>query len=173
MQFKLFTLITFAASALAGAAEIQASLETIAEQTVKLNETVAAYPDGVIGGLINLVPITTQSFKLQKEIEKGTEVAKASEPLTFDEALNIAGYTGQLANDVDSTLKTLIAAKPKFDKFLIVSPILRGVLKKQRSATKEFSEAVVEKIPEELASIAELLIKQIDDNFAAAIAAYE
>lgn len=173
MQFKkLLTIFSFAATALAGAAEIQNSLETIDAQTIKLNETVAAYPSGIIGGLVKLIPITSQSSKLLSDIKAGTKVAKASQPLTFDEALGIASYVGMLANDVDATLKTLVAAKPKFDKYLIVSPILKGVLKSQRSATKDFSDAVNAKVPTELQSVAEALEKEIDDKFAAAIAAY-
>ena len=120
MQFKLFTVLTLATSVLAGAAEIKASIETIDQMTVELGDTVEEYSNGIIGGLIDLIPITTQSTKLLNEIEDGTEVAEASEPLTFDEALDIASATGQLANDVEDTLNTIVATKPKFDKYLIV-----------------------------------------------------
>jgi hypothetical protein len=172
MQFKLFTVLTLATSVLAGAAEIKAAIESIDQKTVELGDTVEEFSSGIIGGLIDLLPLTSKSNELLKEIEAATETAEASEPLTFEETLSIASSAGKLANDVEDTLNTVIAAKPKFDKYLIVSPILRGMLKKQRAATEEFSDAFTEKVPVELKPITEALTQQIDANFAKAIAAY-
>lgn len=165
MQFKLFTLAALAATAFA---DIKGALKTISDATIELNTTVTNYN----GGLIGLVPITTQSLCLLHDINEGTDTAKASAPLDFDAALDIAGDTGTLANVVNDVVDNLIRTKPKFKKFLIVVPIVKEVIVSQRKATKEFSAAVLEKIPKELADIAAILIQQIDDKFAQGIAAY-
>lgn len=168
MQFKFAALAAIVATVSASAADIKSALETIGAATVKLNGTVTDYN----GGLLGLVPITTESLCLLNDIHEGTKTTKASQPLNFDEALDIAGATGTLANDVDDVIDNLIRTKPKFDRLLIVSPIIKETIKTQRSATADLSNAILAKIPKELADIAAILIKQIDDKFAQGVAAY-
>ncbi len=165
MQFKLFA---FAALAATAVADIKGALETIGTATVKLNDTVTGYS----GGLLGLIPITTDSLCLLNDIKQGTKTAKASAMLDYDAALDIAGATGTLANDVDAVINNFIRTKPKFDKLLIVTPIIKETLKTQQSATKDLSTAILAKIPKDLADIAAILIKQIDDKFAEGIKAY-
>ncbi len=165
MQFKLFA---FAALAATAVADIKGALETIGAATVKLNDTVTGYN----GGLLGLIPITTDALCLLNDIKEGTKTAKASAMLDYDAALDIAGATGTLANDVDDVINNFIRTKPKFDKLLIVTPIIKETLKTQRSATADLSKAILAKIPKDLADIAAILIKQIDDKFAEGVKAY-
>lgn len=172
MQFKFLALAASLASvafaAPAPPATIKSSLETIGTATVKLNATVAGYS----GDLLGLIPITTDSIALLINIKSGTKVANNSPQLDFDTALDIAGATGTLANDVTDIIATLIRTKPKFDKLLIVTPIIKETIVTQRAATAELSKAILAKIPAELAAIAAILIQQIDDTFAQGVAAY-
>ncbi|KAJ6789499.1 hypothetical protein PWT90_10712 [Aphanocladium album] len=165
MQFKLFTLAALAAVAVA---DIKGALQTINKATVQLNTTVTNYS----GDLLGLVPVTTDSLCLLHDIKEGTKTAKASAPLDFDAALDIAGDTGVLANVVDDVINNLIRTKPKFDRLLIVTPIIKETIKTQRSATADLSKAILSKIPQELADIAKLLIDQIDAKFAEGVKAY-
>lgn len=165
MQFKLFA---FAALAATAVADIKGALETIGTATVKLNDTVTGYS----GGLRGLVPITNDALFLLNDIKQGTKTAKASAMLDLDAALDIAGAIGILANDVDAVIDNFIRTKPKFDKLLVVTPIIKETLKTQRSATKDLSNAILAKTPAELAEVATTLIKQIDDKFAQGIKVY-
>ncbi|XWW94002.1 hypothetical protein V2A60_001941 [Cordyceps javanica] len=165
MQFKLLAFVALAATAVA---DIKGALDTIGTATVKLNKTVTDYN----GGLLGLVPITTDALCLLDDIHQGTRTAKASKPLDYDAALDIAGATGTLANDVNDVIDNLVRTRPKFDRLLIVTPIIKGVIETQRSATADLCKAVVAKIPQELAEVALILVKQIDDKFAEGIKAF-
>lgn len=160
----LFTAATaFAATAIPGA------IQTIAKDTVTLNETVAEWR----GLPLHLIPIIAKSTHLLDDIKKGTKTAKASDPLTTDEALGVAQDTVDLATTVHETIDTIIATKHKFDFYIIASPILKKMLKDQKAATVTFSNAVVAKVPEELQPIAKELIDPIYADFDRAIAAYQ
>jgi hypothetical protein len=86
---------------------------------------------------------------------------------------SIAGTTQTLSTTVNKTLTDVIAAKPKFDGLLIVSPVVLLNLKLEKKGSDEFGSAVVEKIPEALQGIAQSLLAPIDDSFDEAIAVYE
>ena len=160
--------LLFTAAVAFAASQIPAALDSIAKDTVALNETVAHW-----NGLpLSLLGIVSKSSTLLNEIKKGTKTADASDPLTFDEALSVATGTTALATDVHQTLDTIVATKKKFDFYLIVSPILKKTLKDQRAATVDFSDAVIAKVPENLREVAKNLIQPIYDDFDKAIAAY-
>lgn len=160
--------LLFTAAVAFAATQIPAAIDTITKDTVALNETVAHW-----NGLpLSLLGIVGKSNSLLSDIKKGTKTAKASDPLTFDEALNVATVTVDLATDVHQTLDTIVRSKPRFDVYLIVSPILKKVLKDQKAATVDFSNAVVSKVPENLQAVAKNLIQPIYDDFDKAIAAY-
>ncbi|ATY62612.1 antigenic cell wall galactomannoprotein [Cordyceps militaris CM01] len=167
MQFKLFALAALATSVVA-AADIKSALEAVGAATIQLNKTVTAYQ----GGLLGLIPITTDALCLLNDINQGTRTAKASAPLNYEAALDIASSVGNLANSVDDVINNFIRTKPKFDKLLIVTPIIKGTLETQRAATADLSKAVLAKTPTELAEIAAILVKQIDDKFAEGIKVY-
>ncbi|UNI17134.1 hypothetical protein JDV02_003510 [Purpureocillium takamizusanense] len=144
-------------------------MNTIKADTVDLGNHAAAFRGDILG----VLPIAIGSLHLLDDIKKGTKTASSSQPLTTPEALELAGATGDLAKEVNKTLTAIIAAKPKFDKLLVVSPIILLNLEQQQKATKDFSAKVVEKVPKELQAIAQGLIKPIDDGFTQAIGKYK
>ncbi|KAK4089265.1 hypothetical protein Purlil1_6254 [Purpureocillium lilacinum] len=155
--------------ALADGKAIVSAINTIKADTVDLGNHAASFKGDIIG----VIPIAVGSLHLLDDIKKGTKTADASQPLTTPEALDLAGATGDLATQVNKTLTAIIAAKPKFDKLLVVSPIILLNLEQQQKATKDFSAKVVSKVPTELQAIAQALIKPIDDGFAQAIDKYK
>ena len=180
--------ITFLVShVVADGASISAAIDNIAAATEKLNETVAEFPDNPILGLTDIGDLLVNSVGVLKTINEGTKVAEASANLTAYvysilqsrllteislEAIGLAGKIQALSSTVTSTLDTTVAAKSKFDKLLIVSPIVLLNLKQQRSATVEFGDAVTSKVPVELQPVAQNLQAPILAAFDEAIDAY-
>ncbi|KAJ6445135.1 antigenic cell wall galactomannoprotein [Purpureocillium lavendulum] len=165
----LLTGVALAGTVLADGKAIVAAMNKIKADTADLGNHVAAFKGDILG----VLPIAMGSLHLLDDIKKGTKTADASAPLTTPEALELAGATGDLSKEVNKTLTAIIATKPKFDKLLVVSPIILLNLEQQQKATKDFSAKVVSKVPESLKGIAQALIKPIDDGFTQAIAKYK
>jgi hypothetical protein len=85
----------------------------------------------------------------------------------------VASATAKLAAVVESTLNTLVLAKPKFDKLLIVSPVVLYNLEQQQTATNEFGAAVTVKVPAAYQKLAAALLQPIQAAFNTTIAVYE
>ncbi|KND89995.1 hypothetical protein TOPH_05281 [Tolypocladium ophioglossoides CBS 100239] len=162
------SLVALAATVLADGKAITSAMNTINSDTVRLGTTVAAWPGDVFG----VLPIAGESLALLEDIKKGSQTAADSAPLTQDEALSLATAVGDLAAQVNKTLEAIIAAKPKFDSLLVVSPVIFLNLEAQQKATADFSAKVVAKVPAALQAIARSLIQPIDDGFNKAIAEY-
>jgi hypothetical protein len=169
MRFSpLVTIMALAATAIADGKAITDAMAQIKTQTADLGNTVKNWKGDLLGAL----PITVKSAKLLKQIKAASKVADASQPLSFDEALAVAGATGDLSTTVQSTLQTIIDTKPKFDKLVILSPVVLINLELEQDATEDFSGKVVSKVPAELQAIAKQLIQPIDEAFANAIDKY-
>lgn len=162
------TLAALAATVLADGAAIVSAIDAIDKSTVALGSGITSWNGKLLGAL----PIVGSSTKLLIDVKKGTKTAEQSEPLTNDEAFQVAFATINLAADVNVTLGAIIEAKPKFDKVLL-SPVILGNLKIQQGATEEFSGAVIDKVPAELQDIAKQLVGGIADSFDQAIEAYK
>lgn len=167
MRLSVLSLAALASGALASGDTIEAAIHTIDESTLALNEDVAQWN----GKLLGVLPIVKDSTSLLTDINDGKKAATDSEPLDFGETIQVAGATIQLATDVNTTLEAVIQAKPKFDK-LHLSPIILVNLKLQQHSTDKFSNAVVEKVPQELQETAKQLVAGIADSFDKAIDAY-
>ncbi|PHH66750.1 hypothetical protein CDD81_5882 [Ophiocordyceps australis] len=160
-------LATIVSPVLANGAAINSSISTIQSDVIQLGTTTADWNGHLLGAL----PIVAKAGGLYKALKQGTRTADASAPLSTEESLGIATSTGQLATEVNKTLDTIIAAKPKFD-HLLLSPILSVALELEKDATDEFADAVVAKVPQELQPVAKNIIQGIQDSFAKAISAY-
>ncbi|POR35510.1 Uncharacterized protein TPAR_04291 [Tolypocladium paradoxum] len=158
-----------AATVLADGKAIMAAMNTIKADTAHLGATVASWR----GDLLGVLAIAGESFGLLDDLKKGSRTADRSAPLTQDEALAIATVTADLATEVNKTLSAIIVAKPRFDRLLIVSPIILINLEAQQKATADFSAKVVAKVPKDLQAIAQSLIQPINDAFKKAIARYQ
>ncbi|KAH8895837.1 hypothetical protein GQ53DRAFT_761588 [Thozetella sp. PMI_491] len=156
----LIPLAALASTVLADGASIGAALGNINNITNTLQATVAAWD----GNLFGTLPITIQSAELLAAINDGTKVAKASDVLDINGVLTVASATISLASSVNTTITTLIAAKPKFDK-LLLSPVILINLELEKKATDDFSAAIIEKIPTDFQAIAQSLVDGIDASF--------
>ncbi|KAK2589952.1 hypothetical protein QQS21_012374 [Conoideocrella luteorostrata] len=161
--------MALAATAIADGKVITDAMATIKTKTADLGTTVANWKGDLLGAL----PITIKSAELLKQLKQSTKAAEKSAALTTEESLAVAGATGDLAKVVQSTLKTITDNKPRFDKLIILSPVVLLNLELQHDATEDFSSTVVSKVPAELRPIASGLIKPIDDAFNAAIEKYK
>lgn len=158
---------------LADGASIVAAIQNISNATLALNTTVATFPDSPVLDLFAIGPLLVNSQTVLNDINEGTTIATDSANLTLTETIAVAGATTKLAAVVESTLKTLVLAKPKFDKLLIVSPVVLYNLKQQQTATNAFGVAVTAKVPTAYQGLAALLLKPIQTVFNSTIAAYE
>ncbi|KAH6723784.1 hydrophobic surface binding protein A-domain-containing protein [Leptodontidium sp. MPI-SDFR-AT-0119] len=171
MRFNLapvLSAVLLASTVAASGASISASLGRITSKALALNHIVASWKGDIFG----VIPILTASSALTDAIENGTAVAKASKPLSQDEAFGIVGPASTLVDDTTSVLKTLVAAKPKFDALLIGSPLVLQILKTDRKDAKDLTTAVTAKVPAELQSVAQSITAPIDTAFANAIKKY-
>ncbi|KAF7558745.1 hypothetical protein G7046_g5413 [Stylonectria norvegica] len=164
---KLLALSTLVTTALGSGASIVSAMADITNTTTDLQSSVSSWSGNPIG----TVPIVVKSAELLLCIKSGSQVASASAPLTTDEAVQVAQATQKLAAAVNATLETIIAAKTKFDK-LLLGPVILLNLELERDASKDFSNAVVEKVPEALQGVAKTLVQGIDDSFKKAIKWY-
>lgn len=168
MLFKFLSLALLATPIIADGAAVIDAINIINAQTVQLNTTVGSWSGDVLGA----VPIVVESTELLSAINNGTTVAQQSANFTFFEALDIAGTTVTLVNNVLSTLDTIEAAKSKFANLLLGPSILLSLVL-QKSATDSFQAAVIAKVPSDLQSVADELVQPIDPAFSAAISEYE
>jgi hypothetical protein len=172
MHISLLPISLLVARALADGAAIVAAMTTVGNATVKLNNTVSSFPDNPLLDLLDIGGLLTDSISLLNDINAATHIAKASANLTILEAISIAQSTISLASMVESTLTNIVNSKPKFDKLIVVSPVILLNLKSEKSATDDFGAAVVAKVPPVLKATAQNLLAPIDDAFNSAIAAY-
>lgn len=163
----LIPLFAGASGVLADGAAIVSAISAIQNATIALNDTVAAWE----GGILSAIPIIAESTSLLSAIKKGTATAKQSANLSDIEAFTVGVDTISLVNDVNSSLTTIIAAKPRFDRNLLSGIVLLN-LEQEKSASADFSDAVVSKLPATFVSTGQILASQIAAAFAEAIDVY-
>ncbi|EFY96652.1 hydrophobic surface binding protein A family protein [Metarhizium robertsii] len=164
----ILSIMALAATAIADGKAITDAMASIKTKTTDLGATVSNWKGDLLGAL----PITVKSTQLLKEIKTASKTAEQSAMLTTEEALAVAGATTDLSKAVTASLQIIVDAKPKFDRLIILSPVVLLNLEMLQDATDDFSGKVVSKVPEALQGIAQGLIKPIEDAFAAAIDKY-
>ncbi|PMD14637.1 hypothetical protein NA56DRAFT_583345 [Hyaloscypha hepaticicola] len=173
MHVSFIPLSLLAARALADGAAIVAAMTTISEATVALNSTVTSFPSNPLLDLLDVGPLLTDSLTLLNDINSATATAQKSANLTISEVVAVAEATLSLASTVESVLTNIVNSKPKFDKLVVVSPVILLNLKSEKSATDKFGAAVVAKVPTAFQTTAQNLLAPIDAAFNSAIATYE
>ncbi|KAG6114803.1 hypothetical protein E4U14_001223 [Claviceps sp. LM454 group G7] len=148
-----------------------AALTAIQTKTTALGTTVSTWK----GLLPDALPITTTSANLLTQIKQATTTTAeaTSTPFSFSDALAVAVATGRLSAVVQTTLRIIIDNKPRFDKLLILSPVVLLNLEELRRATAELSAAVVRRLPLDLGRVAGALVRGIDEAFGEAIDVYK
>lgn len=165
---SLLALIALASPVFGDAASISAAFQDIADVALSIKTTVEEWN----GGLLGTFPIITGATNLVTTIQKSTDTVEASEVLSEDEALEIAGSTADLITTTLPTLDTVVAAKPKFDK-LLLGPVIYLSLTVQKSEITKLGEAVTSKLPEIFVPIAEDLLNELFAKYYEAIAVFK
>ncbi len=165
---NLIAPIAFAATVLADGAAINAALKAVDKDILTLTATL----NGFSGDLFAAIPVLGASLGLKAEIEKATKVANSSQALTSDDAVGLADTVGTIITDATASIDAFIAAKPKFDKLLIVTPIAGGQVKDLKTATAALGVAIIAKVPADFKDVATQLVGQINAQFERGIAAY-
>ncbi|KAE9376202.1 cell wall protein [Stipitochalara longipes BDJ] len=173
MHLSLPILSLLVAKAAADGAAIVAAMSTISSATVSLNNTVSSFPSNPVLDLLDIGPLLSDSLTLLNDINAATSIAQKSANLSLTDAVSVAQSTLSLASTVESTLTNIVNSKPKFDKLVVVSPVILLNLKEEKAATDKFGAAVVSKVPPALQATAQGLLAPIDDAFNSAIATYE
>lgn len=156
-----------APSVRADGAAIATAISAIQNASLALGSTVASWDGNILGA----VPIVTESTALLGAINAGTGTARASANLTDLEAITVGLATIQLATDVNTTLATLLAAKPLFDRDLLTGVALLN-LELEKSASGAFSDALLAKLPASFASTGATIAGEINAAFEQAIDVY-
>lgn len=160
-------LILGAGCVLADGTAITNAITAIQNATNELSITVGNWDGDILGSL----PIITQSTSLLVTINKGTKTAKESDTLSDIEALTVGLATITLVDDVQASLNAIVDAKPKFDNDLLTAVVLLN-LEEEKSASSEFSSAVVSTLPDTFVETGEQLADQIAAAFDDAISTY-
>ncbi|KAB8300515.1 hypothetical protein EYC80_000678 [Monilinia laxa] len=168
MHFSILPILFLTSKVIADGQKIIDAIEEIANTTTSLNQTVESWP----GTLLTSLPILTLSTKLLLNINTGIHTASSSANLTLAETITIATSTQNLVSTVESTLHTIVGAKPKFD-HLLFSPLILLNLVEEKSATDKFSAAIIGKIPAVFQEFSRQLVAPVDTAFEASIAVYE
>lgn len=162
--FSALILLSTSSTVHADGAAIATAISAIQNATLDLGSTVASWN----GNLLGAIPIVADSTALLGTIYKGTKTAQASANLTDLEAITVGLAVIQLVTDVNTTLTTLIAAKPSFDRNLLSAVVLLN-LEQEKSASEGFSDALLEKLPSTFTSTGETLADEISASFDEAI----
>ncbi|KAJ4423914.1 hypothetical protein N0V82_001342 [Gnomoniopsis sp. IMI 355080] len=152
---------------LADGAAIVDAISGIQNATAELSATVASWNGGILGAL----PIVSESTSLLTAINDATDTAKQSANLSDIEAVTVGLTILSLVTDVNTSLTTIIDAKPKFDQVLLSGVVLLN-LELEKGASTQFSDAVIEKLPATFVSTGETLSGEITDSFDQAIDVY-
>ncbi|RMD40942.1 hypothetical protein DV735_g4210, partial [Chaetothyriales sp. CBS 134920] len=140
-----------------------------------LNDTVTEFFPSVPGTLTAL-KIAALSGDLKRTIDQGTNIVSQSEQLTQDESLPVAVAVISLANEVFSSLNNIVSKKWAFDQaiFGVISatPVVKLLLEALRSSTQEFGTTLTSRLDSSLQSVAPVILTNIDNAFADAIAAF-
>ncbi|KAI7780498.1 hypothetical protein LA080_016012 [Diaporthe eres] len=161
------TLVLGVGSVLADGTSIVNAIAAIQNATNELTTTVSNWNGNILGAL----PIIVQSTELLNTIKKGTQTAEESAALADLEAVTVGLATITLVGNVNASLDTIVDAKPKFDRDLL-TPVVLLNLEQERSASADFSDAVVSKLPATFASTGQQLAAQISEAFSEAISVY-
>ncbi|PSR75536.1 antigenic cell wall galactomanno protein-like protein, partial [Coniella lustricola] len=153
-----------ATTVLGDGAAIVAAITAIQNSTIALTDTVASWN----GGILSAIPIIVESTSLLSTINAGTSTAQQSANLTALEAFTVGVDVYELVTYVNASLTTIVAAKPDFDKDLLTGIVLLN-LEQQKSASADFSGAIVSKLPADLVTTGQALAAEIAAAFADAI----
>ncbi|OAQ97760.1 hypothetical protein LLEC1_00544 [Akanthomyces lecanii] len=147
---NLIAPIVFAATVFADGAAINDGLKAVDADIKALTASLT----GFSGDLFAAIPVLGATLSLKSVIDKTTKTANASQPLTSDDTTSLAATVETIITDATASIDAFIAAKPKFDKLLIVTPIAVGQVKGLQTSTAALGNAIVAKVPADYKDVA-------------------
>lgn len=152
------------------------AVKAISEQTTKLNTTVASYGGG-IEGTVTALEIETEAVGLNNDLREAVWTAKCSDNFTDSESLAVSGAFLNLLPVVKSTLKNIVSKKDEFDDGLLgiasLSFLVKYNLETEQRLSIKLGGIVEDKLTEDYADLAPLVLGQIKTAFKNAIEAYD
>lgn len=157
------------------ASSIVSAMDDISTQITGLRDSLKKFDPGIIG-TITALQIHTQALHLAGVIADAKYKARLSQPLDEAESAEVANGVTGLQPHVFGVLDEMIAKKDAFDKAILgvgsARILVKADLKLLRQNTAEFGEKVTEKLNPEFATLAPLLLANIDAHFREAIIVY-
>lgn len=110
----------------------------LSDFTVSLNVTSTA------------LPLQSKSGTLLKDIKTGTDTMNGASTLSESDSAKVASAVVDLSTTVSSLLDEFVGKKPVFDKAILdvgsASSLVEGDMKKLKTATDEYGDAVTSKL---------------------------
>lgn len=155
--------------------EVVAAVQTIAEQTKTLNETVSGYDGGIVD-TVTALKIETEAITLNNDLRQAIWVTKSSENFTTAESKDVSAAFLQMVPVVESTLANIISKEDEFSNGLLGIASLEFLVKYNLETEKrlalELGDEVEKRLTPVYAEIAPIVIGQIKTAFTKAIKAY-
>jgi hypothetical protein len=131
-----------------------------------LHKAIKAYDGGPIK------PVQQASNELISTIKQGTEEAKASSDLTFNEAISLSKPVQDLIGKVEATIGDLVSKKQLAVEACAGQLVLK-TLKQQKAASEALAAAITSKVPQGAQQLASRLASGIADAIQKGIDAYK
>lgn len=154
--------------ALANSAAVVRAIEEIQLSTQRLSVAVVKW-DGFI---LTAFPIGLKSMTVQRNTKRAIFEMLQCEPLDLLEALEVGTVSKSLVGDVESLLRHMANAQPKFKKALLSSFVL-GQIKTQQRVSEDLFYEVVRKLPKMARGEGQKLQRKVSTAFEAAKREFE
>lgn len=181
MLLKSLLLSTLAVTTLAlpqarrDASTVLDSINSISKESANIQEILSGFTAST-NVTATALQLQAKSSTLLKDINSGTETVSDASTLSESESAKVANAVVELSSTVFTLLDQFVEKKPVFDKAILdvgsASSLVKGDLKKLKSATDDYGDAVSSKLSGDITKIAPLLVGDIDFHFAEAINAF-
>ncbi|CAI7668223.1 unnamed protein product [Penicillium bialowiezense] len=181
MLLKSLLLSTLAVTTLAlpqvrrDASTVLDSINSISKESANIQEILSGFTAST-NVTATALQLQAKSSTLVKDINSGTKTVSDASTLNESESAKVANAVVELSSTVFTLLDQFVAKKPVFDKAILdvgsASSLVKGDLKKLKSATDEYGDAASSKLSGDITKIAPLLVGDIDFHFAEAIDAF-
>ena len=138
--------------------DIASTLTTAQTYIISLSDSVAGWNGDALGAF----PIVFKYAEAMSLADASTRVAQLSEPLTAETAGQFENEYSDLANYGCQAMDTIIAAKPKLDKF-VPNYAMTFSLRLIRDSTSDFHDAFLSKVPADNQSVYNTAIQDSND----------
>ena len=151
------------------------SINSISEESENIQDILSSFTPST-NVTATALQLQAKSNTLLKDIKTGTETVNGASTLSESDSTKVGNAVVKLSSTVFTLLDHFVEKKPVFDKAILnvgsASSLVEGDLKKLKSATDDYSDAVTSKLSGDITKIAPLLVGDIDFHFTEAIDAF-